>query len=380
MKIGLPKANLKLALTVALGVAAFLCWWQADAFWAWRAARQLASADDAHRDGCIQKVVALDAAAVPRLLDHLAEAEEGRCRNVGLALAVLAQNWGAEDPRGSRLLTELTQRFPGYSIAGQKETLRVTAALLTSKGANAMLPAHLTQQVGTLLTAAEKKEDLRQPLLMLAGALLERVPTGQWRDWSRKLALAGLTDPTPETRLAAVQMMLHEPFKKDADLLGRLVLFLKDESVSVRKACVLALSSAREVLGDDDLLPLLHDADLEVQILCEQALRSRGLTDEQIELARLISNPRPEVRLQVLHYLQGDRDVEPGVWLRRLSQDIAPAVRAAAARAASRQTSVDLRDRLRDMALQDPSPTVRQLAGHYFERHQQLLQDSARDD
>jgi hypothetical protein len=104
------------------------------------------------------------------------------------------------------------------------------------------------------------------------------------------------------------------------------------------------------------------------------ALNSRGLPDSHLHLARLISDPRPSARLQVLHHLRGDTDLEPGVWLRRLSQDPAPAVRAAAVRAAAAQTRADLRDRLRAMAKDDPSPTVRELASHYFHWHQHHLQ------
>jgi hypothetical protein len=68
-------------------------------------------------------------------------------------------------------------------------------------------------------------------------------------------------------------------------------------------------------------LRLLHDPDADVRLLCETVLRSRGFQGKHLKLARLITDPRPSVRLQVLEYLESDTDLEPGVWLRRLSVD-----------------------------------------------------------
>src|SRR5262249_46453454 len=141
-----------------------------------------------------------------------------------------------------------------------------------------------------------------------------------------------------------------------------------DPDPEVRRAAVLALGSAQNVIGDDDLLPLLHDPDAQVQQLCEVALRSRGLQEEHLECARLISDPSPTARLQLLQRLRHATDLDVGVWLRRLSQDSSSAVRAAAVRAASQLAQLGLRDRLLEMSQQDPSPTVRQLAGHYLQR------------
>ena len=58
-------------------------------------------------------------------------------------------------------------------------------------------------------------------------------------------------------------------------------------------------------------------------------------------------------------------DLDPGLWLRRLSHDPSPAVRAAAVRAMSVQRQVDLSDRIDQMAGNDPSPAVSRLAELY---------------
>ncbi len=71
----------------------------------------------------------------------------------------------------------------------------------------------------------------------------------------------------------------------------------------------------------------------------------------------------------MLQHLGRQGDLDPGVWLRRLSQDSAAAVRAAAVRAAGAYPQVDLSDRLREMAQQDPSETVRQNAQYYLRQY-----------
>jgi HEAT repeat protein len=129
---------------------------------------------------------------------------------------------------------------------------------------------------------------------------------------------------------------------------------------------MLAVGPAPEAMADEDLLYYLHDPDAKVRQLCEIALRGRGLRDNHLKLGKLMTDHRPEVRLEVLDYLRHDNDLEPGIWLRRLSHDSSPAVRAAAVRAAAEQPLIDLRDRLEQMVQNDPSPTVQQVAKYYL--------------
>src|SRR5262249_7899356 len=119
--------------------------------------------------------------------------------------------------------------------------------------------------------------------------------------------------------------------------------------------------------------PLLHDADAEVQRTCEMVLISRGLDEKHIPVARAISHPAPTGRLAVFQLLRRSADLDRAVWLRRLSQDPAAAVRAAAVRAVIQQQQFDLRDRLAEMAEPDPSPTVRDLAVHYLGRAKRAM-------
>jgi hypothetical protein len=149
------------------------------------------------------------------------------------------------------------------------------------------------------------------------------------------------------------------------DLLEQVVSMLNDPEAEVRRAALLVIGPAtRDVAPDECLLPCLHDPDPEVRRLCEVALSGRGLSPEFLELGRLLTDPRPTMRLQVLDHLQHSPD--PGLWLRRLSHDTSPAVRVAAMRAMTQQPFLDLSDRIDQMARSDPSPTVCQLARFYL--------------
>ena len=56
------------------------------------------------------------------------------------------------------------------------------------------------------------------------------------------------------------------------------------------------------------------------------ALRGRGLGTEHLALARLLTDPQPGQRMKVLERLQDAKDLDPGIWLCRLSHDPAPSV------------------------------------------------------
>jgi len=182
----------------------------------------------------------------------------------------------------------------------------------------------------------------------------------------RRIAAQGLLHPAPEVRVRAVALAM----KPELALLETVVPLLKDPAAEVRRAALLAVGAERAVVPDDELLAGLHDADAEVQRLCRTALLGRGLTDRQVRMARLLTDPNPSGRLELLLLLRDDEEVDLSVWLRRLSQDPAAAVRAAAARLAGEQQVFQMADRLAQMAEADPDHTVRPIARF----HLQLLQ------
>lgn len=138
-----------------------------------------------------------------------------------------------------------------------------------------------------------------------------------------------------------------------------------DRRAEVRRKALEEFGHSRDKCLDEELLPLLHDSEADIRTRCEALLRERGLTNKEIDLGRMVSDPSPMKRLQVIDRLPADADLDPEVWLQRLTQDSSPAVRIGAARAAMDPTSplgVNLTDRVREMAQKDPDGTVRQIA------------------
>lgn len=342
-------------------------WRQRTPLLAWWHVRQLTQATEANREICVERVVALDDAAVPWLLKALATADDGASANVETALSELARHWKTLDPRSLLFLEQLRGQFAAGD-AGRAHLLRVATVVLNQDDDRELLPVGVAHATGELLKAAEADKTLRPQALQLAGALLARVPPGQWLNVCRNLASLGLNDVNPKSRVAALHLTMREAMQTEHDILQQAVPLLRDGEAEVRRAAVLALGPAQELVSEEDLLPLLHDRDPHVQQLCELALRGRGLQDRHVELARLISDDRPAARLQVLQHLHRGSDLDANIWLRRLSQDPAPAVRAAAVRAVAAQPNVELRDRLLEMISEDTSPTVRELAAHYLAR------------
>src|SRR5262249_3559798 len=158
------------------------------------------------------------------------------------------------------------------------------------------LPANLARQLGDLMADGEADDDLRPIALGLAGALVECGPAGQWHRRCGDLAIKGLADANAATRVAAIQLVLREPLRQDKELLALVVPFLRDKEASVRRVAVIALGPNLDLIREEQLMPLLHDTEPEIQHLCEIALRSRGLNDLHVRLARLISDADANVR------------------------------------------------------------------------------------
>jgi HEAT repeat protein len=261
------------------------------------------------------------------------------------------------------LSIRLAKIFPSCSAAGQDVGLRVQMLLLPPT-ASLTPPAAFLSSAAEMIAQASLVSDgqVHDAALELAIALLNRGYRDQLLEASRELTRKCLRDPVANNRIQAIRLAL----RPETELLEPVVLLLSDPEAEVRRCAMLAVGPAPAIISTDDLLPWLHDSDSEVRQLCEKALRSRGLKEDHLTLGRLITDRRPNARLQVLELLIQRNDLEMGVWLRRLSHDPAPAVRAAAIRAAVENKMPRLVDRIDQLSQNDPSPTVRQLAHFYL--------------
>jgi HEAT repeat protein len=353
---------------VVLLLAGGAAWLGRESLRTWYYLRGLDAADEGDRGAWAECVAGLDQAAVPALLDRLGRDDARVCGNARAALLRLARRWGAGDARGAALARSLAGGFHRLSLSGQQEALLFAAAWL--RGEEGPAPAaEVARLLTPLLPEAGRTADpgLRAGALELAAALLGRPEAPEALPACRELARACLTDGDAENRGRAVGLALHPGM----DLHRPVLPLLRDPSAEVRRLAMLAVGPAAEVIGTEELLHWLHDPDPEVRRLCEMALRGRKLSDNHIRLGRLLTDEQHQVRLQVLDHLSRAGDLDPGVWLRYLSQDPVPSVRAAAMRAATDHfPQVTFSDRLEQMRA-DPEPSVRQLAGHYLREKKQ---------
>jgi hypothetical protein len=323
---------------------------------------RLSHSDDGQRDPWLERVVDLDEAALAPLLDVLGRQDERGCANSKNALALLAKRWGHEDPRTANLAEVLADGFSGFSRSGQCQALDLGAGWFRlapgPAGAGSIREACVR-----LLGEASRAPDsnVHSHALGLGEVILARSPHAPELHACRQLTRACFRDEESANRIAAIRLASHP----EVSLLQPATSLLADEDPQVRRATMLAVGSAPEAISSDDLLRWLHDPDQEVERFCEAALRGRGLQDAQLKLGRLLTDPDPRSRLLVLEQVRRHSELEPGLWLRRLSHDPSAAIRAAAVRTAAEMRLVSLADRLDQMATTDPSPTVRQMAAYY---------------
>jgi hypothetical protein len=350
-----------LVLLFVLGCAA-VAWRERSTLLSWLYVHQLVRASDAGRGGWAQRVAGLGETALPGLFDCLRQSDARVCGNARAALEEMTRIWGAGDARTVDLAVRLGREFAQFSPAGQRQTLELAASWFSEGQAR---PDGLVSACSHLLGEATgtPDADVLSGALDLCGLLLSQPNDTKPLQPSQELVRTALHASTVDNRLRAIRLTLYPGM---TDLLEQVVALLSDESSLVRRAALLTVGPAREVIHDDQLLPCLHDPDPEVRRLCEVALGGRGLRPEYLELGRLLTDPSPATRLRVLDRLHSSTELDPGLWLRRLSHDPAPSVRVAAMRAMAQQSFADLTDRIDQMARTDPSPTVCQLAQFYL--------------
>ncbi len=349
-------------LVGAVLIGGAVAWLERSRLLTWYYVQGLNRANEGERETWVQPIVQMDSAAVPGLIDNLDVEDVQACANTRTALARLVTQWGMDDLRTADLAKRLVRAFPRMSLAGKLNVLALAHSWLLA-GQETGFPDRIRSRIDDLLSVAAGTEDtqVHGRALDVAELLVEREQGKDTSAACQELIRCCLRDAEQENRLRAVMLIQSGP----RQLLQEVVPLLHDPEAEVRRAAIVAVGPDSELISTDELLHYLHDPDKEVRQLCEAALRARHLSEEHLELGRLITDERPVVRLQVLAHLNDD-DLEPGVWLRRLTEDPVPAVRVAALRAAAEQSVVDLTDRIEQLAGSDPSPTVCQLARYYL--------------
>jgi hypothetical protein len=349
-------------MTFALvAVLAGVAWFERTPLLSWYYVRGLANADEAACETWVNRVTSLGNAALPRLIDQLRQVEVRPCENAAVGMMRLVESWDQAATARGDLAGQLVRNFASFSPHGQAAALQIQSKLVqTAKRGT------LVNSTTLLVTEAAQHSDheTQTRALELAAELFQQTRKNDAVDACRLLLRACAHSEEKKIRLQAIQVAA----RSGGELLEGVVALLRDPDAEVRRAALLAVGSSPVTISSDDLLPLLHDGDEVVKRLCEEALRGRGLREQDLRLGRLMTDPRPTARLQVLDLLRQAQDLEPSAFLRRLTHDDSPAVRAAAVRMASEQATASLQDRLEQMIEKDPSPTVRQLAQYYLNR------------
>jgi hypothetical protein len=254
------------------------------------------------------------------------------------------------------LVTRVLERF-GVEEAPSSwyQALRPVHDLFASGLADADLQTRLTamNQVGQFWS-------------WFPGRTMMPIEESKLLDWKGALyqpVLRRLGDREPQARAAAVACLGN---LADDPAAAKALPYLEDnapDAAIVRQQVLVSFAQRPALLSEDVILKRLQDSEPAVAQTAELILKSRGLTTDQIELGRLIFDPRPEHRSSVIPQLRNRTDIDPIVWLLQLSRDENESVRVAAAHALAERPSPEVLQRLAEMARSDRSATVRQAVG-----------------
>jgi HEAT repeats len=271
-------------------------------------------------------------------------------------------------------LTALRAGFPRFSAAG-RATAVASACLILDKFSVEPAPAQWAvalEPVHDLLIASLTDSDKmpRYAALIDAGRLwvwmpgrsltpLEEQTLGEWKAAIHKPVVRCLGARDFETRMAAVACLGSLPIDTAA---APAVRYVDDPVAEVRKQTVSSFSQRPLLLTHEMLFSRLHDSDPIVREMASLALKTRGLSREQISLGGLIFSPKPEQRVSVIPLLKDRTDVDPVIWLIQLSRDPNEIVRITAIEALAKHKSPTVERRLAEMARTDGSEAVRKAA------------------
>ncbi len=207
-------------------------------------------------------------------------------------------------------------------------------------------------------------------------AATERKSLGTWKADLHKCCAELLASGDDEIRAAAGVAVVSVPIELEA---ARGLMLLRDESPLVRRSLLMALGERQQLLPSEDVIGFLGDRSASVRTAADLVLANRGLTREQIEMARRVTDPSPVVRAQAPRFIIESTALDRTVWLTHLSRDAEVSVRSEAARALATIGGDECLARLDEMAEADPAAEVRDLARQLTRRDSRKSRPSPRD-
>ena len=354
---GLVASGLIAATVFLLGLDRAVAWWRV---------RQLLAAEPQARALVVDQLARHPVAACHQLLDVLLEENDNeRALVLGDALTVIGREpGGAANEALVPCLQQIVQGFKSCPASGREQAAQWVCSMIERMPEGEKAAPEFLTCASRLVEIGRGSAEAgpRAAMLRLATSLAKVGLTEETVSRYRELARAGLADNAPSVQLAAISLAMLSPLR----IADEIAPCLSSSSSEVRRAALVVLGPTPDAVTEDAILPLLHDSDEQNAALARSALFSRGLSDDQIRLGRLLAHPSPAQRLLVIDHLDEASHVDVNMWLKRLSHDTSPAVRSAAARAMAQAGSPDLTERLNQMAEGDPSPTVSRLTRHFM--------------
>ncbi|WP_337177215.1 HEAT repeat domain-containing protein [Paludisphaera sp.] len=190
---------------------------------------------------------------------------------------------------------------------------------------------------------------------------IDEARVAEWKDGLHPAVVRSLASKDARTRAAAVYSLGFLPIDAAA---APALAHAADPAVEVRRQVVISFAARRALLTEDMLIQSIHDQDQPIREAAFSALKLRGLNQEQISLGVMMTSPRADQRASVIALVKDRADIDPIVWLMRLSHDKDESVRARAVEALGEQKTDDaaVKRRIVEMAQSDASELVRQAA------------------
>jgi HEAT repeats/HEAT repeat associated with sister chromatid cohesion len=191
----------------------------------------------------------------------------------------------------------------------------------------------------------------------------EESALASWKESLYRPVVRCLGNRDPRTLVAAVACLGSLPIDNAA---APAIAYVQSKYSDVRKQTLISFARRNLLLTDDMVLNRLHDEDPLIRMTAVLILKSRGLTQEQIDLGGLIFSPKSQERISVIPFLKDRTDIDPVVWLIQLSRDSEEMVRITAIEALAAHKTPSVRKRLAEMARSDQSSVVRQTASRHI--------------
>lgn len=324
------------------------------------------AAGPVYRDALAQRVRDGDSQALDVVAGQLVMTEE--------ALHAPSHEVAAETVDLVVLAEAFRDGYPRFDIAARAqaiEALRLVLDRLAREGAangwsRVLPPAHdlLINALGDEQVQARvvALDQLRRLWSWAPGCTMtpgEEKSVAAWKEACYELAARRLNDPEGVSRAAAAACIGSLPID---DLARPAVAAIRDPELTVRYQALVALANRPNVLTEEQILPLLHDPVDDLKGLAEKILAARGLDADLIAISRMVTADRPEMRASAIPLLQKRHDIDPIVWLLRLSEDPDESVRLKAVEAFAGRVTPEVHQRLRELIAADQSAAVRAAA------------------